>query len=60
MTKTLLKQKLSIPLNMKSIRQDIVVTFSYDVHFTKGLFESTNSLLAQLQMERVILNELLQ
>ena len=48
MTKTLLKQKLRTPLSMKPIHQDIFVTFSYDVHFTKGLFESTNSLLAQV------------
>ena len=48
MTQTLLRQKPEKILTMQPICQNISVQFSYDVHFTQGLFEPTNSLLTQV------------
>ena len=33
---------------IQSLQQDVVVKFSYGVHFTRGLFETTNPLLLQI------------
>lgn len=41
-----LKQKTT--LNLQPINQCVKVTFNYDVHFTRGLFELDNPLLAQV------------
>ncbi|RCJ18072.1 3-dehydroquinate synthase [Nostoc sp. ATCC 43529] len=41
-----IKQKTA--LNLQPINQCVQVTFNYDVHFTRGLFELDNSLLAQV------------
>ncbi|MDZ8024454.1 MAG: 3-dehydroquinate synthase [Nostoc sp. ChiQUE01a] len=41
-----IKQKTA--LNLQPINQCVRVTFNYDVHFTRGLFELDNSLLAQV------------
>ncbi|MFN6560303.1 MAG: 3-dehydroquinate synthase [Nostoc sp. ChiSLP01] len=41
-----IKQKTA--LNLQPINQCVQVTFKYDVHFTRGLFELENSLLAQV------------
>ncbi|MDF2387879.1 3-dehydroquinate synthase [Nostoc ellipsosporum NOK] len=35
-------------LNLQAIKQCVRVTFNYDVHFTRGLFELNNPLLAQV------------
>ncbi|BAZ49113.1 3-dehydroquinate synthase [Nostoc sp. NIES-4103] len=35
-------------LNLQPIKQCVRVTFNYDVHFTRGLFELNNPLLAQV------------
>lgn len=35
-------------LNLQPINQCVQVTFKYDVHFTRGLFELENPLLAQV------------
>lgn len=41
-----IKQKTA--LNLQPINQCVRVTFNYDVHFTKGLFQLDNPLLAQV------------
>ncbi len=41
-----IKQKTA--LNLQPINQCVQVTFNYDVHFTRGLFELDNPLLAQV------------
>lgn len=43
----MLLQKNNIS-QIESLRQDIAVKFTYDVHFTKGLFNTSNSLLSQV------------
>lgn len=34
--------------DLKSLRQNIAVNFTYDVHFTRGLFDVTNPLLSEV------------
>ena len=34
--------------SIQSLQQDVVVKFSYGVHFTRGLFETTNPLLSEV------------
>ena len=36
------------PPKLKTIRQDFSVRFTYDVHFTEGLFHRNNSLLSDV------------
>jgi len=36
------------PPKLQTIKQDFTVRFSYDVHFTEGLFNTSNSLLAKV------------
>ncbi|WP_019504478.1 3-dehydroquinate synthase [Pleurocapsa sp. PCC 7319] len=43
----MLLQKNNIS-QIESLRQDIAVRFTYDVHFTKGLFNTSNPLLSQV------------
>ena len=43
----MLLQKINIS-QIESLRQEIAVKFTYDVHFTKGLFHTSNSLLSQV------------
>jgi len=40
--------KLKINPSLQSLKQCVRVTFNYDVHFTRGLFELNNPLLAQV------------
>ncbi|MEM8828009.1 MAG: 3-dehydroquinate synthase [Cyanobacteria bacterium P01_G01_bin.19] len=45
----LIQSKNSSPaFSAKSLQQDIAVKFSYGVHFTRGLFDITNPLLAEV------------